>query len=72
MGRLATKTPVMVSDIGAEVELQIGSQSFRMSYENALQLSAWLRLHAKNAKRFAGDTSRRWNAIADISNIQDQ
>jgi hypothetical protein len=72
MGRLATKTPVMVSDIGAEVELQIGSQSMRLSYENALQLSAWLRLHAKNAKRFAGDTSRRWHAIADISNIQDQ
>ena len=72
MGQLTTTSPIKVSDIGAEVELQIGSQSIRMSYENALQLSAWLRLHAKNAKRFAGDTSRRWHAIADIANIQDQ
>jgi len=72
MGLVATKTPIRVSSIYEEVEVQIGSQSIRMSYENALQLSAWLRLHAKAAKRFAGDSSRRWNCIADIANIQDQ
>lgn len=72
MGLIATKTPIRVSQIAEEVELQIGSQAMRMSYENALQLSAWLRLHAKSAKRFAGDASRRWHCIADIGNIQDQ
>lgn len=60
---LLQKQRVSVSDVGEMVKLTIGNATLEFHYETALQLSAWLRLHAKRAKRTAGDVSRRWNAI---------
>lgn len=55
---------VKVEQNGEYVELTIGNSTMRMSYEHALTLSQWLRLHGKAAKRFAGDGSRHWSMVA--------
>lgn len=60
---LLRRQRVSVSDVGEMVKLEIGNYSIDFPYETALQLSAWLRVHAKRAKMRAGDTSRRWNVV---------
>jgi hypothetical protein len=68
---LAGRTEVSVTADRELVVLKIGSQEMRMGYEEALKLSAWLRLRGKEAKRNAGDISRRWSVIADVGTIAD-
>jgi hypothetical protein len=53
-----------VSTEGEMVKLSIGNAEIRMPYETAIQLSQWLRVRGKEAKRKAGDMSRHWSAIA--------
>jgi hypothetical protein len=40
-----------------------------MSYEDALRFAQMLRVHAKRAKRAAGDTSRHWSAVGTLEDI---
>lgn len=68
---LVKQTQVAVWAERELVVLKIGSQEMKMGYEEALKLSAWLRLRGKEAKRNAGDNSRHWNCIADVSTIAD-
>lgn len=49
------------------VVLTIGNTDIKMSYETALQLSQWLRVRGKEAKRFAGDVSRHWSVLGTLS-----
>ena len=53
-----------ISDRGEYVEVRIGNSTLTFPYEDALRFSQLVRVHAKRAKRRAGDTSRHWSAIA--------
>lgn len=64
--KLYEPTDIRVSDDGEQVTLTIGNASVSFHYESALKISQMLRLHAKRAKRMAGDTSRHWSVVANI------
>lgn len=55
---------IVVSDVGEHVEVRIGNSVLTLQYEGALRLSQMIRVHAKAAKRRAGDLNRHWSAIA--------
>ncbi len=54
---------------GQLVVLKIGSSEIKMEYETAIQLSTWLRVKGKEAKRIAGDDSRRWTVIGRLDAV---
>lgn len=54
---------------GELVVLKIGNAELKMGYETALQLSTWMRVRAKEAKHLAGDTSRHWSVIGNLSDV---
>lgn len=54
---------------GQLVVLQIGNVEMRMEHETAIQLSTWLRVRGKEAKRLAGDTSRHWTIIGNLADV---
>lgn len=63
--QLLTKQRLAVTTDGGEIVImQIGDSEIRMGYEAAIQLSQWLRVRGKEAKRKSGDMSRHWSAIA--------
>jgi hypothetical protein len=49
---------------GERVVINIGNSRITMNYEDALTFSQWVRVRAKEAKRKAGDQSRRWHGLA--------
>jgi hypothetical protein len=55
---------------GALVVLKIGNAEMKMDHETAIQLSTWLRVRGKEAKRVAGDTSRHWTVIGRLSDVE--
>lgn len=55
---------VRVESVGEHVLVHIGNSTLTLHYESALQISQWIRVRAKEAKRLAGDMSRHWHAIA--------
>jgi hypothetical protein len=55
---------------GEQVVLRIGSGEIKMHYEAALQISQWLRVRAKQAKRTAGDVSRHWSIVAVLEGLE--
>ena len=63
---------VAVSDVGENVELRIGNSVLTFPYEDALRFSQMLRVHAKRAKRRAGDVSRHWSAVAMLEDLKEQ
>ncbi len=67
---LMSKLHVQVGTEGDLVTLQIGNVAIKMPYEAALQLSQWLRVRGKEAKRNAGDQSRHWSAIAVLDGVR--
>lgn len=64
MTNLLSKQRIAVGAEGELVTLSIGNATIKMPYETAIQLSQWLRVRGKEAKRQAGDMSRHWSAIA--------
>jgi hypothetical protein len=58
---------VLVECEGELVVLEINGTRMKMSYENAITLSQWLRVRGKEAKRFSGDMSRHWHGIAVLN-----
>ena len=56
---------------GQLVVLQIGNAEMKMGYEAAIQLSTWLRVRGKEAKRLAGDNSRHWSVIGNLTAVED-
>jgi hypothetical protein len=66
---LLKKQRIEVSTEGELVVLQIGNATMKMDYETALQLSTWMRVRGKEAKRVAGDDNRHWSVIGKLSNI---
>ena len=67
---LLSKQRIEVSVDGELVKLSIGNADIRMPYETAIQLSQWLRVRGKEAKRLAGDMSRHWSAIGLIEGLK--
>jgi hypothetical protein len=52
------------------VRLSIGNADIDMPYETAIQLSQWLRVRGKEAKRRAGDMSRHWSVIGLLEGVK--
>jgi len=48
------------------VVIRLGNIEVKISYETALLLSQWIRIRAKEAKRFAGDTSHHWSLVGTL------
>lgn len=55
---------------GELVTITIGNSTLRMGYEDALKLSQWVRVRAKQAKRLAGDNSRHWSAVGVLDGLK--
>lgn len=45
----------------------LGNVEVKLPYETALQLSQWLRVRAKEAKNYAGNTAMHWSLIATMT-----
>jgi len=58
---------IEVSYEGEIVKLRIGNAILDFHYEDALKISQWIRLRAKEAKAACGDQSRHWSAIASLT-----
>lgn len=67
---MLNKQQVQVQTQGEMVLLKIGNTEIKMEYETAIQLSTWLRVRGKEAKRIAGDDSRKWTVIGKLDAIQ--
>lgn len=52
---------------GTRVVLTIGKHNVTMDYETAIKMSAFLRYSGKLAKKAAGDVSRHFTIIADLT-----
>jgi hypothetical protein len=58
-----------VSLNGTLVVLKMGNVEVSMEYEAAIQLSTWLRVRGKEAKRMAGDDRRKWSIIGKLDAV---
>lgn len=67
---LLKRQKVSVRTEGEQVILAVGNSELRMDYELALQLSTWMRVHGKAAKRAAGDGSRHWAVIGNLAAVE--
>lgn len=67
---LLSRQRIGVEARGDMVRLTFGNAHVDLPYETALQLSQWLRVRGKQAKRTAGDMSRHWSAIALIDGLR--
>lgn len=70
MTDLLHKQRIEVKSEGSLVVLRIGNAEMRMEHETAIQLSTWLRIRGKEAKRVAGDNSRHWSVVGKLSLIE--
>lgn len=61
---LLTPQQIAVEASGENVLIHVGNSTLTLHYEAALQISQWIRVRAKEAKRQAGDMSRHWSALA--------
>ena len=48
------------------VIMRLGNVEYRMPYDDALLLSQWVRVRAKQAKRFAGDRGTHWSVVGTL------
>ena len=67
MTALLQKQRIEVKCEGQLVVLKIGNAEMKMPHDTALQLSTWLRVRGKEAKRIAGDVSRHWTVIGNLT-----
>lgn len=67
---LLSRQRISVEIEGELVKLIIGNATIRMPYETALQLSQFLRVRGKQAKKLAGDNSRHWSAVGYLDGLE--
>lgn len=67
---LLSRQRISVEIEGELVKLIIGNATIRMPYETALQLSQFLRVRGKQAKKLAGDNSRHWSAVGYLEGLE--
>jgi hypothetical protein len=53
------------------VVFEIGHHRCAMDYPTAIKLSALLRTHAKQAKKFAGDHSKHWTSESILTDAEE-
>ncbi len=53
------------------VVIKFDRATIKMHYSNAFELYGWIRTAAKNAKRWAGDTSRQWTTRASLRDAEE-
>jgi hypothetical protein len=63
------QTGVRFFDEGEHAGFVVGNSTLRMTYADALRFSQMLRVHAKKAKRRAGDNARHWSAVAVLEDL---
>lgn len=61
---------ISVDYVGDLVVMNLGNVEVKLPYETALQLSQWLRVKAKDAKKAAGDVSRHWSAVGTLTGLE--
>lgn len=66
---LLTPQRIAVESQGENVLIHVGNSTLTLHYEDALKISQWIRLRAKQAKNRAGDMSRHWSAIGTLEGI---
>ncbi len=69
MRDLLQKQRIEVRCDGELVVLQVGNAELKMDHETAIQISTWLRVRGKEAKRAAGDNSRHWTVIGRLDDV---
>ena len=69
MSSLMQKRRIAVRAEGELVVLQIGNAEMKFDHETAIQLSTWMRIRGKEAKRLAGDNSRHWSVVGKLADI---
>lgn len=72
MSDILQKHRTAVRTEGELVVLQFGNVVVKMPYDTALQVSTWMRVRAKEAKRNAGDTSRHWTVIGNLQAVEQE
>lgn len=70
MSELLERQRIEVIAEGSLVVLKIGNATMKMDHETALQLSTWLRVRGKEAKTIAGDRSRHWTVIGNLTAVE--
>lgn len=70
MPALLQKQRIEVRTEGELVVLKIGNAEMKMPHDTAIQLSTWLRIRGKEAKRIAGDTSRHWSVVGNLQAVE--
>lgn len=70
MKNLLQKQRIEVATEGELVVFRVGNSEMKMDYETAIQLSTWMRVRGKQAKRNAGDVSRRWSVIGQLTAVE--
>ena len=65
-----TRQKIEVKADGEMVSLQLGGVTAKMDHETAIQVGLWLLHQGKKAKLYAGDISRHWTIIADLSAVE--
>lgn len=70
MSSILRKQRIEVACEGQLVVLRIGNAEMKMEHETAIQLSTWLRVRGKEAKRIAGDASRHWTVIGNLTAVE--
>lgn len=75
--RKQTCAPTIVEsqrvEIGHDMDsvyLEIGGHRMTMNHVDALKLSAMIKLHGKQAKKFARDTSRIWTNASLLTDAE--
>ena len=56
---------------GKLVVLTFDQREIRLPYDHAFKLYGWVRVAAKDAKRWSGDTSRQWSIRAALHDAED-
>jgi hypothetical protein len=67
---LLTPQQIRVYSQGENVLVHVGNSVLTLQYEDALKISQWIRMRAKEAKRRAGDMSRHWSVIATLEDLK--
>jgi len=67
---LFKKEKISVAVDGELVKLSFGNVEIKLDHQTAIQLSTWMRVAGKQAKRTAGDTRVRWNIIGNLTAVQ--
>jgi hypothetical protein len=63
---LLKNTRIVVSSEHDLVVIKVGNIRWKIPYEQAFQLSQFIRFRAKEAKARAGDSSRHWSVIGQL------